>query len=269
MKIDLQETWSFLENVAINAGEFLKESFLTQDFELIPKRDKTPLSTADLLSEKFIIEQLTLKYPDINIVSEERSIEENESNISSCFFVIDPLDGTKNFINRIPFFNISIALVIDNQPSIGVVYDVMHSNLYSAAKNKGAFLNHKKIVTKKYIENALLDININLTKFNPDSVSQLYREVLPISKTIRHFGNAVLETCFISDGIFDALLNQYLELWDIAACTLILEEANGFCTNLNGEELDYTSLKKQSLLASSNKILHDKLQKTAHNTLYK
>lgn len=269
MKISLQETWPFLENVAKNAGELLKESYLNQDFKLIPKKNNTPLTTADLLSEKFIIKQLTLKYPNVNIVSEERPIEENESNISNCFFVVDPLDGTKNFINRIPFFNVSIALVIDNRPVIGVVYDVMHSNLYSAADGKGAFLNYKQIETKKYIENSLLDININLSKFNPESVSQFYKEVLPISKTIRHFGNAVLETCFVSEGVFDALINQYLELWDIAACTIILKEANGFCSNLKGGNLNYTSLEKQSLLASSNTILHNKLQKTAYNTLYK
>ena len=269
MKIDLQATRTFLEIVAAKAGAVLKEQFLNRDFELIPKDNNTPLSTADLLSEKLIIEQLKLKYPDVNIVSEEKPIEENESNISNCFFVIDPLDGTKNFIGRIPFFNVSIALVINNQPAIGVVYDVMHEDLYSAINGKGAFLNQKKIETKKYNKDSLLDININLSKFNPDSVSQLYKEILPVSKTIRHFGNAVLETCYVASGIFDALINQYLELWDIAACTLILKEANGICTNLKGEKLDYSTFKKQSLLASSNKILHERLQKTAHNIVYK
>jgi myo-inositol-1(or 4)-monophosphatase len=261
MEQELNKIKKRLEEIIIDAGKLIVGYYHEQSFEQYKKDNNSPLTSADLASENFIIQKLQSEFGNIGIVSEEKPEKDNLNNIKGDYFVIDPLDSTKNFINNIPFFDISIALISNNEPIIGIVYDPIHLSLYSAIKDNGAFLNQKKIKTRLFTSLNSLDINFNLNKLEPDFATNIYKAIIPYTNSVRHLGNAVLETCKIAEGNIDALINQYLWLWDIAACTLIVEEAGGFVSNLDGEKLNYNSLEKQTLLVSSNYEFHKRLLK--------
>ncbi len=241
------------------AGNFLKYKFYRKEFNVSKKKDKSFVTDVDFSSQNIIVTSLSKSFPNIPIVSEEFSTKENNENLQNDCFIIDPLDATKNFICGIPHFDISIAYIENSQPIIGVVYNPVLNYLYFASKGSGAFFNNKKIETVKCKTLELANLNVNIHKLPKEKYFKIINATYGKTKSIRHFGNAVVETCMIANGTIDGLINQYLSLWDFAACSLILEEAGGIVTNLEGKSLNYQSLEKETLLAVGDLSLHEKL----------
>ena len=201
------------------------------------------VTNSDLKTEKIIIEELTKGRPDYSIISEENGEKKNKD--SKNTWIIDPIDGTVNFLHGIPHFATSIALKHKNEIISGLIFDPIKDEMFYAEKNGGAYLNNKRIrVSKKN--------NINECLFATSGTNEK-----KIDFTFRKSGSAALDMAYIACGRYDGYFQKNLHLWDIAAGLIIVEEAGGI-TN----KIDLNNYKDLKIIASSpdiNKKLMDKI----------
>ena len=203
------------------------------------------VTNSDLKTEKIIIDELAKGRPDYSIVSEENGIKKNKDNKNT--WIIDPIDGTVNFLHGIPHFAISIALKHEDKIISGLIFDPIKDEMFYAEKNNGAYLNNKRIrVSKKN--------NINECLF---ATSGLIDRELKL--TYRKSGSAALDLAYIACGRFDGYFQKNLHLWDIAAGLVIVEEAGGVINEIN-----LNIYKDHNIIASSPDI-NDKLLEKISN----
>jgi len=215
------------------------------------------VSSADKRTEKTIIEELQKAHPEYGIVTEETGII-NKSNIKNRW-IIDPIDGTMNFLNGIPQFAISIAYEEDNEIICGVIFNPITNEMFCAEKGNGAYLNNSRIrvSNKKKLKDALLVTG------GPKGASKIknkiYSEYINVSNNVsnvRKFGSAALDMAYVACGRFDGYWQRELNYWDIAAGVIILREAGGFIDFFE-DDLSYP-LKKNVLASNSN--IHQELK---------
>ena len=226
-------------NIMIKAAEKASK-ILIRDFGEIEKLQvskKGPtdfVTNCDLKAEKIIIEELKKAKPNYSIISEENGVEKNKD--ESNFWIIDPIDGTINFLHGVPHFAISIALKSNNEIVCGLIFDPIKDELFYAEKNNGAYFNNQRIrVSKKR------DINECLFAFGKGKDN--------LDLIIRRSGCAALDMAYVASGRFDGYFQNNLNLWDIAAGIIIVKEAGGIIN-----EIDLSSLKNIKVLASSAEI---------------
>ena len=231
-------------NIMIKACEKASK-ILIRDFGEIEKLQvskKGPsdfVTNSDLKTEKIIIDELKKGRPDYSVVSEENGIIKNKDNKNT--WIIDPIDGTVNFLHGIPHFAISIALKHEDKIISGLIFDPIKDEMFYAEKNNGAYLNNKRIrVSKKN--------NINECLF---ATSGLIEKELNL--TYRKSGSAALDLAYIACGRYDGYFQKNLQLWDIAAGLVIVEEAGGVINEIN-----LNIYKDHNIIASSPDI-NDKL----------
>ena len=237
-------------NIMIKASEKASK-ILIRDFGEIEKLQvskKGPadfVTNADLKTEKIIIEELKKAKPNYSIVSEENGIENNKDKDNT--WIIDPIDGTVNFLHGIPHFAISIALRSNNEIVSGLVFDPIKNEMFYAEKNKGAFFNNHRIrVSKKNNLNDCLFVTGGKIENEPD---------LPFRKS----GCAALDMAYVASGRYDGYFQHDLNLWDIAAGIVLIKEAGGL---LN--EIDLSINKNIKIIASTPDI-NEKLLKKLDN----
>ena len=215
------------------------------------------VSSADKRTEKTLIEELQKAHPDYGIITEETGII-NKSNIKNRW-IIDPIDGTMNFLNGIPQFAISIAYEEDNEIICGVIFNPITNEMFCAEKGNGAYLNNSRIrvSNKKKLKDALLVTG------GPKGASKIknkiYSEYINVSNNVsnvRKFGSAALDMAYVACGRFDGYWQRELNYWDIAAGVIILREAGGFIDFFE-DDLSYP-LKKNVLASNSN--IHQELK---------
>ena len=215
------------------------------------------VSSADKRTEKIIIEELQKAHPEYGIVTEETGII-NKSNTKNRW-IIDPIDGTMNFLNGVPQFAISIGYEENNEIICGVIFNPIMDEMFCAEKGNGAYLNNSRIrVSKKRrIQDALLVTG------GPKQASKIkdkiFSEYINVSNNvsnIRKFGSAALDMAYVACGRFDGYWQRELNYWDIAAGIVILKEAGGF---IEFFEEDTNSPLKKNILASNSDI-HDELK---------
>ena len=226
-------------NIMIKASEKASK-ILIRDFgelENLQVSKKGPqdfVTNADIKAEKAIIEELKKARPNYSIISEENGVEKNKD--ESNFWIIDPIDGTTNFLHGVPHFAISIALQSNNEIVCGLIFDPIKDELFYAEKNNGAYFNNQRIrVSKKREINDCL-FAVGKGKYNPDLIC-------------RRSGSAALDLAYVASGRFDGYFQNNLNLWDIAAGIIIVKEAGGIIN-----EIDLSSLKNLKVLASSAEI---------------
>ena len=226
-------------NIMIKASEKASK-ILIRDFgelENLQVSKKGPqdfVTNADIKAEKAIIEELKKARPNYSIISEENGVEKNKD--ESNFWIIDPIDGTTNFLHGVPHFAISIALQSNNEIVCGLIFDPIKDELFYAEKNNGAYFNNQRIrVSKKREINDCL-FAVGKGKYNPDLIC-------------RRSGSAALDMAYVASGRFDGYFQNNLNLWDIAAGIIIVKEAGGIIN-----EIDLSSLKNIKVLASSAEI---------------
>jgi len=192
------------------------------------------VSNADIKAEKIIIEELKKARPNYSIISEENGIEKNKD--KSNTWIIDPIDGTINFLHGIPHFAISIALQFNNEIVSGLIFDPIKNELFYAEKNNGAFFNNQRIrVSKKNNINECL-FAIGKIKNEPDLI-------------YRRTGCAALDMAYVASGRYDGYFQNNLNLWDIAAGIIIIKEAGGIIN-----DIDLSNIGNIKVLASSTEI---------------
>lgn len=220
------------------------------------KRDQSLVSEADQTSEKVIRELIRKKFPDIDILGEEEGLEKHGSNQSR--WLIDPLDGTTNYIHGYPFFCSSIALEIDGEVKVAVVDSALFEKTYWAVRGHGAFVNNKKIEVSK---SKTISESLVATGFSTyggtrlDLEMTVFQELIKRSRGVRRSGSAALELCMLAEGALDGFWEYGLKPWDTAAGSLIVEEAGGKVTNQNGQKFH----PDQDVVVASNGQIHDAL----------
>ncbi len=200
------------------------------------------VTNSDLKAEKIIIEELKKAKPNYSIISEENGIENNKD--KSNTWIIDPIDGTINFLHGIPHFAISIALKSNDEIVSGLIFDPIKNEMFFAEKNNGAFFNNHRIKTsKKNNLNECLFVTGGKIKNEPD---------IPLRKS----GCASLDMAYVAAGRYDGYFQYDLNLWDIAAGIILVKEAGGI---LN--EVDLSIVKNIKIIASSVDINSKLLEK--------
>ena len=216
------------------------------------------VTSADKRTEKTIIEELQKAHPEYGIITEESGII-NKSNIKNRW-IIDPIDGTMNFLNGVPHFAISIAYEEENEIKCGVIFDPIKNEMFCAEKGNGAYLNNSRIrvSNKKKLKDALLVSGG--PKHSSKKKEEIFTEFVDVSKNvfapIRKFGSAALDVAYVACGRFDGYWQRELNYWDIAAGIIIIKEAGGF---VDFFEIDNEAPLKMNILASNSNI-HDELR---------
>ena len=245
---------------ANEAGKVLKGMF--GQVSQIKKKGEIDLVTeADLQSEKMILDIIGRNFPQDSIVTEESG---EQNNLPERVWLIDPLDGTTNFAHAFPFFAVSIALEIDGEVELGVVFDPYRGELFEAVKGMGAFLNKRPIRVSQIRElvESLLATGFSYDIHeNPQKVMALFQKMLVLAQGIRRPGSAAIDLCYVAAGRFDGFWEEGLKPWDTAAGILIVGEAGGRLSTYEGEP--YTPYLKN--IVASNTFIHDAML-TALNT---
>ncbi|MDA7572694.1 inositol monophosphatase [Candidatus Pelagibacter sp.] len=202
------------------------------------------VSNADLKAEKIIIEELKKARPYYSIISEEDGSEKNKDKNNT--WIIDPIDGTTNFLHGIPHFAISIALKSGNEIVSGLIYDPIKDEMFYAERENGAFFNNQRIRVSRKKE-------INSCLFATGGKSE-HKLDLPTRKT----GSAALDIAYVAAGRYDGYFQNDLNLWDVAAGIILIKEAGGIIN-----EIDLSQNKNLQIRASSmaiNEKMHEKLK---------
>ena len=234
-------------NIMIKAAEKASK-VLIRDFGEVEKLQvsiKGPsnfVTNADKKAEKIIIEELSKSRKKFSILSEE--IGEIKNSDINNVWIIDPIDGTTNFLHGVPHFAISIALKSNNEIISGLIFDPIKNEMFYAEKNNGTYFNNKrmKVSRKKILEECLF-----ATGGKKEIKSNL---------NTRKFGSAALDMAYVAAGRYDGYFQNHLHLWDIAAGIIIVKEAGG---KIN--EIDCSVLKDISVRTSSNSIYEKMLEK--------
>ncbi|NMG48590.1 inositol monophosphatase [Azoarcus communis] len=206
--------------------------------DLLTVESKSPndfVTEVDRAAEKAIIEVLQEAYPGYGILAEESG----ESGADSEFvWIIDPLDGTTNFIHGFPQYAISIALAKNGVPEHGLVYDPIRNEMFTASRGGGAYLNDRRIRVSRRVRlsDALLGTGFPYRQFdNVDAYLGMFRELTQKSAGIRRPGAAALDLAYVATGRLDGFWEIGLAPWDMAAGVLMIQEAGGLVSDLAGE----------------------------------
>ncbi|NMC51925.1 inositol monophosphatase [Candidatus Kuenenbacteria bacterium] len=243
---------------AQKAGTELMKHFNKISRSLVKIKSKHEIITpADLAAERIILSAIKKNFPSHRILSEEAGDNKKQSDY---LWIIDPLDGTTNFAMGNPLFSVSIALAKKEEIIMALVYIPFLKDLYLAEKNKGAFLNGKKIYSSE--ENKIKKSFLTFCHGNNEaSVKQaihLYSKLKPLARDLRQIGTAALETAWVARGKTEAIIIPGVNPWDVAAGALLVREAGGIVTDMTGRPW---TIQSKGILAS-NKNIHPTLLKT-------
>lgn len=221
------------------------------------------MKLVDLAAERAILEVLREHVASFTLISEESGVKEFGEKSKQCYVTVDPIDGTTNLVQGLPFYACSIA--ISTMPILSTVFaalvtDLFNDTTYTALRGKGAYRDGKKITPslRTSLEEAVLGLDLNSYKVK--EIAPQLTNLIQKTKHIRHFGANALELCYVADGLTDAFVDirGKLRVTDIAASFLIVKEAGGTITTPEGHALDVNLDPKQKIkfIASGNKQMH-------------
>lgn len=225
-------------SIALRAGNYIRMYYESGDYGISEKMDSHDLVTnIDHEAQKIIQEELKDRFPDIFIMGEEDETVSKKEHA----FIIDPIDGTLNFVKKIPFFSVSIGYWRDGKPLCGVVYDPLRNDIFYARSKHGAYLNGKRLLLSNKKDNNYKVLASDwghepaLYQKNIQTIQQLSKEN---SFLFRFMGCASLAICYVGAGILDGYWHYSLSPWDMAAASLIARESGASVLAIDGEEFD-------------------------------
>jgi myo-inositol-1(or 4)-monophosphatase len=253
-----------LEELCCKAVSIVKESalFIKQELgkvnaEHIHEKEKHSLvSYVDIETEKKLVSAFKEILPDSNFITEEGT--PFTANESEYCWIIDPLDGTTNFLKGIPVFSISVALTRGSEIILGIVHDIMQDDCFYCWKKGGAYCNGKPIHVSEIqnIENAVIATGFPYQRKWMENLNLILIEVLKTARGVRRLGSAAIDLVYTACGRFDGYYETRLNAWDMAAGILLIREAGGKVTNFFGQ--DEEILASHHILAS-NGLIHDEM----------
>ncbi|XP_028297165.1 inositol monophosphatase 1-like [Gouania willdenowi] len=242
-----QSTMDHAVAIARKAGEMVREALLAD------RKVETKSSSVDLVTqtdqkvEKMIIESVKEKFPGHRFIGEE-SVASGESCILSDLptWIIDPIDGTTNFVHAFPFVAVSIGFSVNKQIEFGVVYSCLEDKMYTARRGRGAFCNGEPLQVSNQND---INQSIIATEFgsnrDPEAVDKIFstlRKILCIPvHGVRGAGTAAINMCLVASGSVEAYYEIGIHVWDVAAGSLIVSEAGGVLMDVEGGEADMMS----------------------------
>jgi len=250
----LPATINIFEKAARKAGRILSRDFgEIENLQIQSKSVGDFVTSADLKVEQSILETLKYYYPDANYLTEESGHIKGDGET----IIIDPIDGTSNFIHGIPHVAIVIAKMINNEITDGVVYNPILNEFYWASLGKGSWCNNKRLrVSKRHeLTNCLVGTGI---PFSDRVYEKFYTELDNLAKKtagIRRLGSAALDLAYVSSGKIDGFWERDLNLWDICSGVLLVKEAGGRISEPNGNT--WTTNSRD--ITVSNSLIHDQL----------
>ena len=227
---------SIAVKAARRAGSLINRA--TQDLDLITVERKgisDYVSEVDRMAERAIVETLLEAYPEHAILAEEGGAQGQ----SDYLWIIDPLDGTTNFLHGFPQFAVSIGLQIKGVLNLAVIYDPTRNELFTATRGNGAHLNDRRLRVSKQtrLQESLIGTGFPYRDFTYlDDYLKMFRELLPKTAGLRRPGCASLDLAYVAAGRYDGFWEAGLKPWDIAAGVLLIQEAGGLVTDFDGGE---------------------------------
>ncbi len=259
--MELQKLTSIVCGVARIAGHYLREERLRFDETVVEQKHAHDyVSYVDKSSEMKIIKALKDIYPEAGFLTEEGLAGRRDE---SCWWVIDPLDGTTNYVHGNTPYAVSIALRTENEVLLGVVYEVSSDECFYAWKGGGAWLNGKRISVNRShsIEHALLGLEL---PYDAKAYAETWRRLIGhfygYAGGVRMNGSAAVALCMVACGRWDGWIERYIGQWDYMAGLLIVREAGGTITNFNGDE---NCLNGDDIVASNGVIHQDLISETS------
>jgi len=251
MKLDLKQ----LEDIVISASK----AELLPRFNAVErayKPDGSVVTEADIVMQDQLTSRLQEAYPDIELLGEEMTTEQQQSLLDSgkALWCLDPVDGTSNFAAGVPYFSVSLALIENGVSTLGIVYDPIRDECFSAQLGQGAYLNGLPLSAKETglpLQRAIALIDFK--RLGPELATQLVTE-LPYGSQ-RSLGSIALELCWLAAGRGHIYLHAKQHLWDYAAALVILGEAGGHACTLEGHTLSSKQLTPSSTVAALDKSL--------------
>ena len=250
----LPSTINIFEKAAKKAGRILARDFgEIENLQIQSKNVGDFVTSADLKVEESLLETLRYYYPKVNFLTEESGYIQGEGEM----IVIDPIDGTTNFIHGIPLVAIVIAKIVNNEITDGVVYNPILNEFYWASLGKGSWCNNKRLrVSKRHdLTNCLIGTGI---PFGNRVYKNFYKELDNMSKNsagVRRLGAAALDLAYVASGKIDGFWERDLNLWDISSGVLLVKEAGGKITEPDGKK--WTTNSRDIVV--SNSLIHKKL----------
>ena len=253
------------------AGQAAKESGIILDnlfgkITNIEKKGEIDLLTeADIRSEKTIIKTISSNFPRDNILTEETG---EHGLASDRLWIVDPLDGTTNFAHSFPFFAVSIALQVDREVVLGVVYNPFMDEFFEARKGEGVFLNKDLISVSqtKDLRESLVATGFPYSVYkDPNRIVKLLEKMIVHVQGVRRPGAASIDLCYVASGRLDGFWEEGLQPWDTAAGSLIVREAGGIVTDYAGDT--YSPFQKS--IVAANSAIHQKMLELIRTEVFK
>jgi myo-inositol-1(or 4)-monophosphatase len=231
---------NIMQKAAKKASRGLRRDF--NELENLQVKTKGPanfVTASDIRSQKIIFDELSYAKPDWSFVMEESKPIENKN--TKARFIVDPIDGTTNFMHGNPNFAISIAAEINDRLEAAIIYSPITDEMFTAERGKGSFLNDKRIrvATRKKLSESILITGIpHLGRGNKELFLKEMDMIIPEVAGIRRSGSAALDLAWIAAGRYDIFWERGLSIWDIAAGVLLVREAGGFAKGIDGSDKD-------------------------------
>lgn len=221
--------------LVLQVGEFIREqrnSFHSSHIQT--KSLNSLVSYVDIEAEQMLVNGLKPLWPGVSFITEEETVEANEAEYK---WIVDPLDGTTNFMHGLPVYAISVALMRGKELLIGVVYEIARNELFYAHKNGGAFLNGDKIhvSNEPQLKNSLLATGFPYHDFSQmDAYINLLKDCFQKTRGVRRLGSAATDLAYVAAGRFNGFFEYGLAPWDVAAGAILVQEAGGFICDFRG-----------------------------------
>lgn len=248
-----QELLAVALEAAHRAGEVLVERLWGQR-QVVTKGYRDVVTDADTAAEAVVLSLIRARFPDHAILSEEAGRTGSDS---PYVWVVDPLDGTTNYSHRHPVFSVSIAVMKEGEPAVGVVRDPLRGHTFAACRGQGATLNGKPIEVSPFdrLEDAIVALDWGHTDVERERVLRRLVALVPRCRTVRVLGSAALALAYVGAGWLELYFNAALGPWDAAAASLIITEAGGRLSGLEGEPWQVG----QPGLLATNGLLHSEV----------
>tara|TARA_R110000850_G_scaffold22210_13_gene64983 strand:+ start:15753 stop:16538 length:786 start_codon:yes stop_codon:yes gene_type:complete len=235
------------------------------EFRVSEKGRADLVTDADFASQKAILNHISECYPEHNMLGEEGLNKQDGD--SEYRWVIDPLDGTSNYVHGFPYYCVSIGLEHQGELLLGVVYDPNRDEMFSAFQGRGATLNGTPIAPSRILtlDQAMLVASLPVGVTGRDIAIDRFLRVLPESQTLQRTGSAALNLCYVATGRIEGYWSSNLKPWDMAAGVLICREAGGAVTSIENAEF---TIEIPSILATNGTNIHVALQSLLTETLF-
>ncbi|MDX2435613.1 MAG: inositol monophosphatase family protein [Acidobacteriota bacterium] len=225
-----------VEDIARLGGERLMAHWRSLEAHQISEKARNDfVSAADLASEETILEAVATRFPGHRVLAEESGYSSSDN--SAPTWIVDPLDGTTNFVHGIPQFAVSIGVAIEGQVQFGVIFDPCKNDLFTAARGHGARWNGApcRVSNRTGLEGSLIATGFPFKAHRLlDPYLAIFKDVFLRCKAIRRPGAAALDLAYTACGLFDGFFEFQLSAWDVAAGSVLVEEAGGIITDMDG-----------------------------------